>query len=138
MRIRQSSLFPRRTVQITSGSNSLHLHQTGRIPIETELPLYGIVILSDAVSHCEVTDESFGSFRNLTNRITDLGMRQFQAETEETLNRIEQRLPTRRLHNSSDSTALAMYESADFLQPRFQYARPLISRNIFRTEKNFN
>lgn len=87
-----------RTIQITSGSSSLSMHQTGRIPIDSDLPLYGIVILSDAVSHCEVNDsvDFVPSIRIVSNRISELDIRSFQNEARETLNGIEQRLPIRR------------------------------------------
>ena len=51
--IRQSDSGDR-TIQISCGSDTLSTHRTGRIPLNTRLPVYGFIILSGNVASCEI------------------------------------------------------------------------------------
>lgn len=57
---RAPGLSATRKVQITSGASSMIMHRTGRIPIP-DTPMYGIIILSDAVTDVEISDGLTGT-----------------------------------------------------------------------------
>ena len=62
-----------RTIQISSGSDSLSNHSTGRVRFDSSLPVYGFVMLCETISHCEILSDSTSS-RSVATDATPYGI----------------------------------------------------------------
>ena len=62
-----------RTIQISSGSDSLSNHSTGRVRFDSSLPVYGFVMLCETISHCEILSDSTNS-RSTSTDTTPYGI----------------------------------------------------------------
>ena len=71
--IRTSAVNGERTIQISSGSDSLSNHSTGRVRFDSSLPVYGFVMLCETISHCEILSDSTNS-RSIGSEATPYGI----------------------------------------------------------------